>query len=54
LHSGRNQGRRLLHYLSPELTFGLPSMPDTDFVISSHHRSGGGQFFGSNFPVYGR
>jgi hypothetical protein len=53
LQSGRNHGQRLLHYLSPELTFGLPSMPDTDFVIRSHHRSGGGQFFGSNFPIYG-
>jgi hypothetical protein len=51
--SGNNQGSRLLHYFSPELTFGLPSMPDTDLVIRSHHRSGGGQFFGDNFPVYG-
>jgi hypothetical protein len=52
-YSGNNQGERLLHYISPELTFGLPSMPDTDFVIRSHHRSGGGQYFGDNFPVYG-
>ena len=51
--SGNNQGARLLHYFSPEITFGLPSMPDTDFVIRSHHRSGGGTFFGKNFPVYG-
>jgi len=50
---GHNQGQRLLHYFSPELTLGLPSMPDTDFVIRSHHRSGGGQFFGDNFPGYG-
>jgi hypothetical protein len=53
LESGNNQGARLLHYLSPEITFGLPSMPDTDLVIRSHHRSGGGAFFGDNFPVYG-
>ncbi len=52
-YSGKNQGERLLHYLSPEATFGLPSMPDTDFVIRSHHRSGGGQYFGDNVPVYG-
>jgi hypothetical protein len=52
-YSGNNQGERLLHYISPELTFGLPSTPDTDFVIRSHHRSGGGQYFGDNFPVYG-
>jgi hypothetical protein len=52
-YSANNQGERLLHYISPELTFGLPSMPDTDFVIRSHHRSGGGKYFGNNFPVYG-
>jgi hypothetical protein len=52
-YSGNDQGNRLLHYISPEVTFGLPSMPDTDFVIRSHHRSGGGQYFGDNFPVYG-
>jgi hypothetical protein len=28
-------------------------MPDTDFVIRSHHRSGGGKYFGNNFPAYG-
>jgi hypothetical protein len=53
ISSGNNQGERLLHYFSPELTLGLPSMPDTDFVIRSHHRSGGGQFFGDDFPGYG-
>jgi hypothetical protein len=50
LDGGNNQGQRLLHYFPPELTFGLPSMPDTDFVIRSHHRSGGGRYFGDNFP----
>jgi hypothetical protein len=53
LQSGNNQGSRLLHYLSPEITFGLPSQPDTDFVIRIQHRSGGGTYFGSNFPIYG-
>jgi hypothetical protein len=53
ISSSNNQGERLLHYFSPELTLGLPSMPDTDFVIRSHHRSGGGQFFGNDFPGYG-
>jgi hypothetical protein len=52
-YSGNNQGSRLLHYISPELTLGLPSMPDTDLVIRSHHRSGGGRYFGNNFPAYG-
>jgi hypothetical protein len=53
IYSGNNQGERLLHYISPELTFGLPSMPDTDFIVRSHHRSGGGRYFGNNFPGYG-
>jgi hypothetical protein len=52
-YSTNNKGSQLLHYISPELTFGLPSMPDTDFVIRSHHRSGGGRYFGNNFPAYG-
>jgi hypothetical protein len=52
-YSSNNQGNRLLHYFSPEVTFGLPSMPDTDFVIRNHHRSGGGKYFGNNFPLYG-
>jgi hypothetical protein len=35
------RGSRLLHYLSPEITFGLPSQPNLDLVIRYHHRSGG-------------
>lgn len=34
-------GSKLLHYLSPELTLGLPAYPDVDLVIRFHHRSGG-------------
>lgn len=37
----KGEGSRLLHFLSPELTFGLPSMPDLDLVFRFHHRSGG-------------
>lgn len=44
---------RLLHYFSPEITFALPSRPNTEFVIRIHHRSGGGDYFGNDFPVYG-
>ena len=51
--SDNNRGQRLLHYLSPEITFGLPAMPDTDFVIRSHHRSGGGAIWGNDVPIYG-
>lgn len=36
----RGPGSRLLHFLSPEITFGLPSMPDLDLVLRFHHRSG--------------
>ncbi|MGA0532236.1 hypothetical protein [Hansschlegelia sp. KR7-227] len=32
---------RLLHYLSPEITFGPPSNPNLDLVVRFHHRSGG-------------
>ncbi len=35
------EGQNLLHYLSPELTFGLPSRPDLDLIVRFHHRSGG-------------
>lgn len=44
---------RLLHYFSPEITFALPSRTDMEFVIRIHHRSGGGDYFGNDFPVYG-
>ena len=32
---------RTLHFLSPEITFGLPSAPNVDLVLRLHHRSGG-------------
>lgn len=38
--SPRNQSKTL-HYLSPEITFGLPSQPNLDLVFRFHHRSGG-------------
>jgi len=31
--------RKLLHYFSPEVTFALPSAPDTELVFRMHHRS---------------
>jgi hypothetical protein len=33
-------GRQLLHFFSPEVTFGLPSHPDWDLMLRIHHRSG--------------
>ena len=42
------RGDRLLHYLSPEITLGLPQYPDVDFVARFHHRSGGA------LPVFSR
>ena len=41
LRNANGHGDRLLHYLSPELTLGLPQYPDLDFVARFHHRSGG-------------
>lgn len=39
----------MLHYLSPEITFGLPSQPNWDLVFRFHHRSGGKlDFFNGN------
>ena len=31
----------LLHYLAPEITFGLPDQPNWNLVFRFHHRSGG-------------
>lgn len=35
------RGANLLHYLSPEFTFSLPTHPDWDLILRIHHRSGG-------------
>jgi len=40
------QGSRLMHFLSPEITFGLPHRPDVDVFFRLHHRSGGRDVFG--------
>ena len=37
----KGSGSQLLHFLAPELTLGLPSVPDLDLVLRFHHRSGG-------------
>lgn len=42
----RRQGSHLLHYLSPEITFALPTYPSREFVVRLHHRSGGQSLFG--------
>lgn len=44
---------RALHYLSPEITFARPDMPDKELVVRLHHRSGGGDFWKDDVPVYG-
>jgi hypothetical protein len=36
-----NKNSKVLHFLSPEITFGLPSQPNLDLVFRFHHRSGG-------------
>lgn len=35
-----DEGSNLLHYLAPEVTFALPSHPDTELMFRLHHRSG--------------
>ena len=37
-------GSRLLHYLSPEITFAMPHNPHAELLFRFHHRSGGGDF----------
>ena len=39
-------GSHLMHYLSPEITFGLPDQPNWDLVFRLHHRSGGREYWG--------
>ena len=39
-------GSRLLHYLSPEITFALPDQENWEVVLRYHHRSGGGGILG--------
>jgi hypothetical protein len=40
------RGSKLLHFFSPEITFGLPSHPEWDLVARIHHRSGARILFG--------
>lgn len=42
------KGSRLLHYLSPEVTFALPDQENWELVFRMHHRSGGGAVFGDS------
>lgn len=42
------RGAKLLHYLSPEVTFALPKVPDWEVVLRYHHRSGGAELFGGS------
>ena len=41
-------GSRLLHYLSPEMTFALPDQPNIELLFRFHHRSGGGDIWGDS------
>jgi hypothetical protein len=34
------EGSHVLHFLAPEVTFSLPSHPDTEILFRMHHRSG--------------
>lgn len=35
-----SEGSQLMHFLAPEITFALPSRPDTELLFRFHHRSG--------------
>ena len=35
-----DEGSRLMHFFSPEITFALPSRPDRELLFRFHHRSG--------------
>jgi hypothetical protein len=35
-----DEGSQLMHYFSPEITFALPSNPNTELLFRVHHRSG--------------
>jgi hypothetical protein len=34
------EGSQLMHYFAPEITFALPSHPNTELLFRIHHRSG--------------
>ncbi len=34
------EGSQWMHFFAPEVTFALPSHPDTELLIRIHHRSG--------------
>ena len=49
---------KLLHYLSPEVTFAMPDNENQEFVVRLHHRSSADGFFGcdgcgSNIIAFG-
>lgn len=46
LRSQTSRGSKLMHYLSPEVTFSRPSSPDWQLVLRLHHRSGGRNYWG--------
>ena len=35
-----DEGSRLMHFFSPEVTFALPSRPEVELLFRMHHRSG--------------
>jgi hypothetical protein len=45
-------GSRLLHFLSPEITFALPDRPDVELMVRFHHRSGGGDFLLGDTEIF--
>ncbi len=45
-----DEGTRWMHYFAPEITFALPSHPNSELMFRFHHRSG---VFGLVSPAFG-
>ncbi len=43
--NNNNEGSRLLHFFSPEITFAMPENKDLEVLFRFHHRSGGKEVF---------
>lgn len=50
--AGNGEGSKLLHFMSPEVTFALPEKPDLELVFRFHHRSGGKNFLLGDTKIF--
>jgi len=52
VQAGNGEGSKLLHFLTPEIAFSLPSRPDLELVFRFHHRSGGKDFLLGDTKIF--